>query len=217
MLGHRGAPLLAPENTLESFRRAMQAGADGFEFDVRRSGDGRLVVVHDPRVSSRIVARCTYEQLRSTSRGAAMPLLDEVLAEFGGTAWLDIELKVDGIEEPVLELVARHCRPGNFVITSFSRATVTRIRELQPQVPVGWLFDSTVRPERWRSIDTDYLAPHCRVLTPPLARMARNHGRRLITWTVNTPAAVRKAREAGAEIIITDFPDLVVQFKNYAS
>ncbi len=57
VLGHRGAPALAPENTLESFRRALELGADGLELDVRRSGDGRLVVVHDPRVGARRVAR----------------------------------------------------------------------------------------------------------------------------------------------------------------
>jgi glycerophosphoryl diester phosphodiesterase len=196
-----------------AFIRAMVAGYERYGADPSAALRAAQIT---PQVLRRADARLTAAQMESFS-GAAMPLLDEVLAEFGGTAWLDIELKVDGIEEPVLELVAQHCRPGNFVITSFSRAAVARIRELQPQVPVGWLFDSAVRPERWRSLDTDYLAPHCRVLTPPLARLARNHGRRLITWTVNTPAAVRKAREAGAEIIITDFPDLVVQFKNYAS
>ena len=49
LLGHRGAPRAAAENTPESFRRALQMGAQGFEFDVRRSKDGRLVVIHDSR------------------------------------------------------------------------------------------------------------------------------------------------------------------------
>ncbi len=201
---------------MESFRRAMQAGADGFEFDVRLSGDARLVVVHDARVGSRLIARSTYDQLRSAPRGAGMPLLEEVLTEFGGSAWLDIELKVDGIEQRVLEVVARYCRPGRFVITSFSRAAVARVRELQPGVPVGWLFNRPVPPERWQTLETDYLVPHCSVLRPALALLARESGRRIITWTVNTPAAVRMAGEAGAEIIITDFPDLAVQLKNHA-
>ncbi|WP_254591337.1 glycerophosphodiester phosphodiesterase [Methanocella conradii] len=50
IVGHRGAPGQAPENTLLSFERAMQIGVDWIEFDVRRSRDGVLVVIHDETV-----------------------------------------------------------------------------------------------------------------------------------------------------------------------
>src|SRR5437879_5020488 len=105
-LGHRGAPHEAPENTLPSFRRAIELGAAGFEFDVRRSSDGRLVVIHNPRTGSRRVSRTPATLL-------GLPLLEDVLREFSG-AWLDIELKVRGIEQPVVELAARYLQPGNY-------------------------------------------------------------------------------------------------------
>ena len=54
MIGHRGAPYTAPENTLLSFRNAIDAGADGIEFDIRLTADDRLVVMHDANVD-----RCT--------------------------------------------------------------------------------------------------------------------------------------------------------------
>ena len=57
LLGHRGAPHLAPENTMEAFRKAMAAGAAGFEFDVRKSADGKLVVIHDPRLGRLRISR----------------------------------------------------------------------------------------------------------------------------------------------------------------
>ena len=206
VLGHRGAPALAPENTLESFRRAMELGADGFEFDVRRSGDGRLVVVHNPRVGARSVARSSYARLLATRRGAAMPLLDQVLREFGG-AWLDIELKVPGIEAPVLELAAKFCRPGRFVITSFSRGVLLRVKELDPSAPAGWLLRRSVRPQLWQHLHLDYLVPHYRALRGPLVEAARQRGLRLITWTANSPQVLRRVLELGVDIVISDLPD----------
>lgn len=209
ILGHRGAPGLAPENTLESFRRALELGADGFEFDVRRSADGRLVVVHDARVGARLVARSTYADLRATRDGAAMPLLEGVLREFGH-AWLDIELKVPGIEAPVLELAAKFCRPGRFVITSFSREVVARLKALDPAAPVGWLLRHSVRPEMWLQLQLNYLVPHVRALRRPLVEAARRRGLGLITWTANTPRVLRRALEMGVDAVISDFPDLAL-------
>lgn len=207
VLGHRGAPHAAPQNTFESFRRAMELGADGFEFDVRRCSDGRLVCVHDPRIGICSVARNSYERLCSTRAGAQLPLLEDVLREFGG-AWLDIELKVEGIEAPVLELAAKFCRPGRFVITSFSRRTVARLKELDAVVPAGWLFDRTLKPADWHNLRADYLAPRYDVLSDALAREAVTRRLRLITWTVNTPAAIRRVLELGVEIVISDVPDV---------
>lgn len=206
ILGHRGAPALAPENTLESFRRALKLGADGFEFDVRRSADGRLVVVHDARVGARWVARSTYAELRATRRGAAMPVLEEVLREFGH-AWLDIELKVPGIEAPVLDLAAKYCRRGHFVITSFSREVVAQVKALDPDAPVGWLLRRAVPPEAWQELALNYLVPHLRALQPPLVKAARQRGLGLITWTVNASRDLRRALELGVDAVISDFPD----------
>lgn len=209
VLGHRGAPKVVQENTLESFRRALELGADGFEFDVRRSGDGRLAVVHNPRVGARFVSRCSYERLRSTRRGANMPLLEEVLREFG-SSWLDIELKVPGIEAEVLELSATHCRAGSYVITSFSREVLARLRTLDPAAPLGWLLRRPVRPHLWQNIGLNYLVPHFTVLRPGFAEAARRAGLRLITWTVNSPRVLRRILDLGVDAVVSDFPDLVL-------
>ncbi len=206
VLGHRGAPALAPENTLESFRRALELGADGLELDVRRSGDGRLVVVHDPRVGARRVARWPYSRLRATRRGATLPLLEEVVREFGG-AWLDMELKVPGVEAPVLELASRFCRPGRFVITSFSRAVVARLKQLDSSAPTGWLFDRPVPARLWEELALDYLAPHHRLFQRSLVEAARRRGLRLITWTANSPRVLQRVLELGVDIVISDLPD----------
>ncbi len=201
LLGHRGAPHAEPENTLASFRRALEFGAKGFEFDVRRSADGRLVVIHNPRHGRLRVARATAAQLD-------LPLLEDVFKEFS-SAWLDIELKVKGIEKPVLALARRHLDPTRYVVTSFRKSVVREVKRLSSSTPTGWLFK---RPllllPRWaRRPDLDYLCPHHTVLTPRLARAARERGLGLITWTVNTPAVIERMKGLGVDVVITDFPD----------
>src|SRR5437870_293246 len=105
LLGHRGSPHAAPENTLESFHAAIAAGAAGFEFDVRRSRAGRLVVIHDARTRPSQGRRLRVS--KSTAHALGLPLLEDVLREFRG-AWLDIELKVPGIERQVLDLAHKY-------------------------------------------------------------------------------------------------------------
>ena len=201
LLGHRGAPHWAPENTMASFRRAMELGADGFEFDVRRSADGRLVIVHDPRARSRVVSHTQAALL-------GLPLLEDVLREFS-SAWLDIELKVPGIERPVLELAARYLKPERHVVTSFRSKVVRELKHLSPASPAGLLFKRPFFhfPGWAEKPHLDFLAPHCGVLTPRLCRAARERGLGIITWTVNTPASMRRARDLNVDVVITDFPD----------
>lgn len=90
VIGHRGAAAAAPENTLPSLRRAVEDGVDAVEFDLRATGDDRLVLIHDETVDrttdgSGDVAGMTLEELReldaghafTTDRGRSHPFRDE--------------------------------------------------------------------------------------------------------------------------------------------
>jgi glycerophosphoryl diester phosphodiesterase len=194
---------------MESFHKAIDAGAAGFEFDVRQSRDGALVVIHDPR---------TRHPRMSVSRTPAaalrLPLLEDVLRTFR-TSWLDIEMKVTGIERQVLDLAHRYLDPARFVITSFRASSVREIKRLSPATPAGWLFKRTLltlprwiaSPQRYGLPPLDYLCPHHSVLTERLTRLAAGRGLKLITWTVNTPATFDRVTKLGANVVITNFPD----------
>src|SRR4030081_701057 len=99
LLGHRGARVFRqiPENTLASFELCLQHGCDGFEFDVRQSADGHAVVCHDPVVRGMEIARTRAAIL-------GLPTLDEVLRTFSARVFLDIELKVSGMESETIRL-----------------------------------------------------------------------------------------------------------------
>ncbi len=71
VVAHRGAWRPAPQNSLEAFEEAVQLGCDAIELDVRRTSDGRVVVVHDARAGIRPIAKLTHEELQA--RGASSP------------------------------------------------------------------------------------------------------------------------------------------------
>ena len=206
LLGHRGSPHQAPENTIESFRLAIAAGAAGFEFDVRRSSDGCLVIVHDPYRRVPRAGRLSVSKHPAAALG--LPLLDDVLPAFPG-AWLDIEMKVAGIEESVIDLAHRLLDPRRFVITSFHARSVREVKRLSPATPAGWLFKRTlITLPKWADApQLDYLCPHYSVLTRRLVRMARMRGLKLVTWTVDRPATLRRVIALGADVVITNYPE----------
>ena len=120
ILGHRGAAQLT-ENTIPSFEKALELGADGFELDVRKTADGQLIVVHGSVVGGLAVQSSTYEQLRKLPRGFEVPLLKDVLEKFGQQAHLYIELKAPGFEQEAVDLIRESGNPTKTLVLAFSR------------------------------------------------------------------------------------------------
>jgi glycerophosphoryl diester phosphodiesterase len=150
-LAHRGASARAPENTLDSFRLAVEAGAGGLELDVHMSRDGEIVVIHDATVDrttdgSGTVAGMTLGELRGLDagyrfspdggqtfpyrgRGVRIPTLAEVYAEFPA-AYVNIEIKEaqPGVEKAVMD-VLRGAEERTLVVSN-RHGVVTRFRRL---------------------------------------------------------------------------------------
>ena len=152
-LAHRGASTLAPENTLEAFRIAVEEGAGGLELDVHLTRDGHVVVIHDPTVDrttrgAGVVSEMTIDELRGfdagcdfspdggrtrpyRGRGVRVPTLQEVLEEFPGTAVnIDIKAAYPGVEAAVLEVLQEANAQGRALIVSTPHAIVKRFREI---------------------------------------------------------------------------------------
>jgi len=152
-LAHRGASILAPENTIEAFRIAVEAGAGGLELDVHMTRDGHIVVIHDATVdrttgASGTVAEMTIGELRGFDAGhtfspdggsnhpyrglgVRVPTLRDVLEEFPGVAVnIDIKAKRPGIEATVLGVLREANALGRALVVSTPRATVKRFRKI---------------------------------------------------------------------------------------
>jgi glycerophosphoryl diester phosphodiesterase len=206
-LGHRGARLAAPENTLEAFELALAHGCDGFEFDVRCTRDRRLVLCHDPKLLHRELERCSYAELCEL-RGGAVPCLEDVIARFGGRCFLDIELKIAAMAGDVAQLV-RGLAPESFVISSFLPAVLLELNEISPALPLGYICSAKKLMAQWKKLPISVVIPHSRLASKRLINDIHAAGKKCFVWTVNRRQRMHKLAELGVEGIISDDTELL--------
>jgi len=216
LLGHRGSPRRAPENSLAGLRLALEEGAHGVEFDVRALADGTPVVVHDDsfgRTHGRdlLLAHATREDLDplADTPGGPVSTLDEVArwaAESG--AWLNIELKEDHLEEATVEAVRDAGIGERTFVSSFLPEVVGRLRRLDPKL--GRFFLT----KRWTAAeerDARLIQPHgiclergCAV--PGVVQRIHKLGMEVVAWTVEDPREAGEMFDMGVSAIITNDP-----------
>jgi glycerophosphoryl diester phosphodiesterase len=207
LLGHRGArsSTSVPENSLASFDLALEHGCDGFEFDVRLTGCGHALVCHDSEVDGVTVSQATADQL------AHLPHLEDVLKRYCQRAFLDIELKVPGLESKVLTSL-RECRlEEDYVVSSFLPEVVMELKTRSAKVQAGVICDKPKQVAGWRELTVEYVIPHHSLVTLKLVREVHSAGKKLLTWTVNDPKAMLRFADWGVDGIISDETELLVQ------
>jgi glycerophosphoryl diester phosphodiesterase len=223
LLGHRGHRIAAweeIENTLPAFERALAAGCDGLELDLRCTGDGRVVVHHDAALQRGgvMIADASLRALRRLHPGLAT--LDQVFRRFGRLAWLDLEIKAPEAVAPLAALLARWPPGRGFVVSSFELATLRRMAEVAPAVE---LCLNLRRPRSLRRLRRNlaargggmplaqWIAPHQAACSAWYVRRLREAGWRVLVWTVNRPVKMRLLARAEADAVVSDDPYLLVQ------
>jgi glycerophosphoryl diester phosphodiesterase len=204
LLGHRGARAVRsiPENTLESFDRALADGCDGFEFDVRLTEDEEAVVCHDAKVSGYEVSRTPAKQL------SRLPRLRDVLQRYRDS-FLDIELKVKGLERITLDLFLRHKPRRGFVVSSFQPGALKSVHALDATVPLGLICEFTTQLRLWGDLPVQYVIPHHVLVDAELIRKIKGAGKKILVWTVNAPADMRRFADLGVDGVISDDTSLL--------
>jgi glycerophosphoryl diester phosphodiesterase len=201
LLGHRGARAekSIPENTLASFDLALAHGCDGFEFDVRLTADGQAVICHDSNTHGLEIARSSAKQL-------ALPLLHEVLTRHQTSAFLNIELKVSGLETITAELLRKFAPARGFVVSSFLPEVLRTIHGLDATIPLGLICKTRAEFSGWPELQIEYVIPHYRLVRKDLISEIKDTGRKVIVWTVNAPADMKRFAKWGVDGIISDHP-----------
>jgi glycerophosphoryl diester phosphodiesterase len=199
LLGHRGARAVRsiPENTIASFDRALADGCDGFEFDVRLTEDEEAVVIHDPKVSGYDVSRTPAKHL------SQLPRLRDVLQRYRDS-FLDIELKVKGLERITVDLFLRHKPRRGFVVSSFQPGVLTSLHTLDATVPLGLICEFKNQLRLWNELPVQYVIPRLDLAEPELIRKIKGAGKKVIVWTVNDPVEMKRLAEYGVDGIISD-------------
>ena len=224
MIAHRGASGHVRENTVEAFELAVELGADGIEFDVRRTVDHHLVVHHDPGIDGYgLICDLRLEQLPDH-----VPTLAVALVACRG-AWVNVEIKnmaiepghdpsdamarsvLEVLDQVALELPPRPVLGGEaIVISSFDRLTLRQIRELAPAMTTALLVaevDEDVIASCHRN-GHRFVHPWLDVLDRAGVAAVAEAGLGCNVWTCNDVESMTQLIGWGVDGIITDYPDL---------
>ncbi|RST57424.1 DUF1080 domain-containing protein [Siminovitchia terrae] len=156
---HRGVPSMAPENTMAGYQLAYDLGADQIETDLQLTKDGYLVIMHDTTVDRTTngkgaVSSLTLEEIRQLDAGIKfgeefagekVPTFREFLQAFKGKdVILLVELKDEGIEEQVMREIQEEGMIDQVVLQSFNLGSMVKSYELNPEIPIGYLYSAGV-------------------------------------------------------------------------
>jgi glycerophosphoryl diester phosphodiesterase len=206
LLGHRGLraqSLSVRENTIAAFDVALEHGCDGFEFDVRLTADNHPVICHGARFAGVSIARASCSRVRT------LPLLEAVLARYAQRAFLDIELKVPGIEAHVVDSISK-LQPRGYVVSSFLPDVLLELRSRSQSLPLGTICETRKQLSIWRELPVQYVIAHHSLITAELVQNIHAQGKTVFAWTVNNRSSMLRLAKEGVDGIVSDKTELLV-------
>lgn len=196
MIAHRGASWELPENTLPAFERAIEIGADFVELDVHASGDGELVVTHEP-----------------PGTRAGLPTLEQVLDLCRGRIGVMVELKRPSRYRR-FDVVPRTLAllEDDAVVLCFEAAAIAAVRRLRPDLRTVQHVTLPLVPLRAAAARGCWAVGfEDRRATPRTIARARRLGLETTVYTINEAERMRELAALGVTGIFTDRPDLALQ------
>jgi glycerophosphoryl diester phosphodiesterase len=232
LIAHRGGSLEAPENTMASFRHAIELGMRYVELDVQMSSDGELVVIHDETLDRTTnghgaVAAYTLDELRKLDAGShfdpnyageKIPTLREAL-ELCTDAGVGVVVEIKspgiypGLVEKTVALIGEMWTRGaeNIWCISFDHAAIRQLRALDSAIPLGYLYEhfehEFVQPD-------DIIQAYCPYFRTALAnpeQIAKAHdlGKFVFVYTANEEEDMQQVVAAGIDGMVSDRPSLL--------
>ena len=217
-VGHRGARAYETENTLESYRKAIELGANAIELDVRQSRDENLIIIHDDNMKKvfgkeQQVNMATLEELKQLSAGR-VPTLEEALIFIDKKVdKILIELKEAGYEKKVLDVIGKQSLKDRVIIVSFHEESLSNINKLDGEIETGLIymkFGSKIRDPAQSAIKLNarYLVPLYRFVHTKDIEIAHENNLKVIVLTINTKEEARGFIAKGVDGIASDKPDI---------
>ena len=225
---HRGGAGIAPENTMAAIYKAIELGSEFSEIDVQESADGVLIVFHDKNLE-RLAGIDTnlwvmnYEDLKTMDvgtsfskefKGEHIPLFTDVLDAVDGKMKLNVEIKMNGHQKNLTEHVIQMLEEKNFIdqciVTSFNFAAVDKIRELNKNFKIGYIFSKFKKGIDVINADVDLLSMSRKIVTKEFIDQAHASGKEVHVWTVNEEEEMLKLIEWGVDNIITNYPGKLI-------
>lgn len=218
VIAHRGDSSRALENSLEAFRLALSIPVDMIEFDIRKSRDNVLFVMHDRETGRTADRNIDIEQAVSADisplrlkNHEAVPTLNDVLALVDGKIALNIEVKSQGAGALAAELLALHGYRGPVLISSFREAEVAAARKVMPSIPVAGIFDTFIPEElvSYHAKGYAYVSLNRKTISEELIALFHERNILVYVWTVDNERDMRTMIEWHVDGIFSNRPSLL--------
>ncbi len=221
VLGHRGFPALYPENTMISFRKAIEFGADGLETDVRLSKDGVPFLFHDDsfeRLTGNPAKTCelTISEIKELRiNGEPIPTLEEFLKWFPEDKFLNLEIKEKEAGDITVEMASKLYK-GDVVYSSFQHDLINELKSKYPTKKFGYLFDKKHKDLSFQEIlelfsqntYSAHLPKEFREVlgerSEDLLKYLKSKGIRVILWTIDSKDSLSGIQEYVDAVITND-------------
>lgn len=223
-LGHRGDRLNFPENTLISFRSAIDKGLDGIEMDVMLTKDGKLICSHNfdlerETTGKGFVNETDYQKLINVKTGMEfpgegrqpIPLMMDVINSLPSTAIINIEIKTSSTFDIISAVkIARLIKKGEIkqrvIVSSFNPLALRVVKIISTSIPTGYIYSKEKNFRGFYLARPDCLHPKKNLITDKLISFCKKRNLRINTWTVNDAKSRDWLVSKSIDGIITDYP-----------
>jgi len=225
IISHRGRTKLgSSDNTVHSITDAIDLKIDMVEFDVRRTKDRQLICFHDDQIEGTQISEMLFSEI--TEINPVVPTLEQVLWTAKGKIEVDVELKESGYEDEVISMVTDYFNYDYFIMKSFDRNVVRRIKEIDYSISTGLLLGKEwnllqlveVLKESFTgsgvSIDgADFLSPNSKIVETGLMERLRKKQIPIQVWTVNDENVLEKLISEDIHSVVTDIPERAMEIR----
>ncbi len=222
-IGHRGACGYEPENTLLSFKKALELNVDMIELDVYLCKTKELVVIHDDKVDRTTngrgyVTEKSFEELRQldAGKGEKIPTLQEVLDLTNKKAKVNIELKGEGTAKPVSKVIEKYVKEkgwsyDDFLVSSFNHYELLKFSKLSPNIKIGVLIKGAPIDfaEFAEKVNAYSVHLSLKFINKEFVEDAHKKGMKVFVWTVNDKEEMQRMKELGIDGVFSKFPDRI--------
>jgi glycerophosphoryl diester phosphodiesterase len=227
LIAHRGASATEPENTLASFKKALEFPfIKMIELDVYAIPSGEIMVIHDEKVDRTTngkgyVMESSFAYLRSLDAGGGkgketrekIPTLNEVLDLIDRRVKVNIELKGENTAEPVKKLVEEYFAKGwkhdDFLVSSFNLEELRKFKQFVPRTPVGVIFEDVALgcTEYAQGIKAYSINLSVESANQEIVDDAHRRGIKVFCWTLKQADEIERMRKLGVDGMFVDDPE----------
>lgn len=226
---HRGASAYAPENTMSSFIKGVELGANGIELDLQKTKDNKIVIFHDDYIDNKSngkgrIEDYTYGELYKLDfgswfdnkfNGEHIVLFEDFAKDFlNKNLTFAIELKVKGIEKETLEIINKYKKHDNIYITSFLYEALKNMRDIDNKIKLSWLIKEEISNkniDKLLKIDGNQICPKACFVTEAGIELAKKNNLGVRLWGISNEDIMKKVYKLDIEGMTVNFPDKLIK------